>query len=176
MGSPLREDEVEMRVAASVREAPAADEALARIDAVAPVRGDAGEEELRRQHSPARRLHLDVDVLRPARIEAGHDREQRVAAPRVRELVAAKAVAVVVVGAGGVALPEVDQRARAAGSGPDSENGEADPAARAPKAPTTDPKPASDTAPSDPPGAYEAKRQMSSYPPLRRPTAGPSSI
>src|SRR3954470_1274625 len=83
----------------------------AREDPVRAVARLAGEVQLCREDLAVGTLHLDVDVARPAGIQAGNDRPQRVAAARVGELVPAQAVALVVVPAGGVGLPEVEQRA-----------------------------------------------------------------
>src|SRR5215470_11369684 len=66
-------------------------------DVVGAVARFAREVQLRREDRSVRALHLDVDVARPAGIQAGHDRPQRVAAARVGELVAAEAEALVVV-------------------------------------------------------------------------------
>src|SRR2546428_628352 len=68
--------------------------------------------ELAGEHASARRLHLDVDVSRAAGIFRRHDGLEAVAALGVGELVTAVAVAAVVVFAGLVGVPEVEQCAR----------------------------------------------------------------
>ena len=55
--------------------------------AVSRVAGIAGEIELRRQDTPSRRLHLDVEVARAARIQRRHDGLEAIAALRVGMLV-----------------------------------------------------------------------------------------
>ena len=82
---------------------------LGREDAVAVVVRLAGEVELGGQDGAVGGLDLDVDVAGPAGVEAGHDRLQPPGAVGVAELVAAQAVALVVVLAGVVGLPEVEQ-------------------------------------------------------------------
>src|SRR3954465_7498723 len=83
----------------------------AREDPVRAVARLAGEVQLCREDLAVGTLHLDVDVARPAGIQAGNDRPQRVAAARGGERGPPRAVALVVVPAGGVGLPEVEQRA-----------------------------------------------------------------
>src|SRR5499426_4519692 len=84
---------------------------LAAEQAVAAVLRLAGKVELRRQHAAAGRLHLHVIVARAAFIGAGHHREEAVAPLGVGELMAAQAETGIVVVAGVVGMPEIDQRA-----------------------------------------------------------------
>src|SRR5688572_10260131 len=81
-------------------------------DAVALIPRFSREVDLRRQHRLSWRLHLHVDVARAAGIESRHDAVEAVSALGIGELMAAEPVAGVVVLAGIVRLPEVDERAR----------------------------------------------------------------
>ena len=74
------------------------------------VAGLAREVELGGEDRLVRRLHPDVDVARPPRVEPGDDRLEPVAALLVSELVAPEAEAGVVVLAPVVGLPEVEER------------------------------------------------------------------
>ena len=80
-------------------------------DAVIFVPRLAREIELGGEDAATRSLHLDVIVPRAAGIKAGDDGLEHEAALRVAELVAAQAVALVIVFAGRIAVPEIEQRA-----------------------------------------------------------------
>src|SRR4029453_3420283 len=86
------QDEVERRRLA-LGAVPHAQDELALEDRIARVGRLAGEVELRRQHRPLRRLHLQVKVAGPPGVDAGHDRLQAIAALVVGELMAAQAIA-----------------------------------------------------------------------------------
>jgi hypothetical protein len=81
-------------------------------DAIRVVLCDLREEELRGDRSSVRRLHFDVDMFRAAGIESGHNGRQLIAAIRIGKLVTAQGVAVVVVIAVCVCLPEIEQGVR----------------------------------------------------------------
>src|SRR5262245_10631388 len=68
--------------------------------------------ELRGQDRALRRLHLEVIVARAPGIESRHDGAEAVAAFRIREDMAAKAEAPVVVVPAIVGVPKLEQRAR----------------------------------------------------------------
>ena len=82
--------------------------ALSKIP-VAVVAGLCREIELRRQHGSAAGPDLDVEMARPAGIDAGNPRDELVAALAVGELVPAEAEAGIVISPGAVGVPEIDQ-------------------------------------------------------------------
>src|SRR4029450_12156762 len=73
------QDEIERRRLA-LGAVPHAQDELALEDGTTGVGGFAGEVELGRQHRSLRRLHLEMKVAGPPRIDAGHDRLQAIAA------------------------------------------------------------------------------------------------
>src|ERR1043166_398811 len=85
---------------------------LATIEPVGAVERLVGEIELRREHGPARRLHLHVDGAGAPLACARDDGAQGEAAGLVGEQMPAQAEAAVVVAALVVRLPYVDERAR----------------------------------------------------------------
>src|SRR5262249_40504566 len=84
---------------------------LAAEQTVAAVPGFVGEVELGGEQAAARWLHLHVIVPGAALVRRRHDGEEPVAPLRVRVLVPAQAKAGIVVVAGIVRVPEIDQRA-----------------------------------------------------------------
>ena len=81
-------------------------------DAVALVAGLCRKVELGSENRLVRRLHAHVNVARAAGIDARHDGLQHEAPRVVGKLMAAKVVALVVVDARVVGVPEIKERAR----------------------------------------------------------------
>jgi hypothetical protein len=103
------EHEGERALAGAAAVADVGQDQLGLEDAVAVVAGLAGEVELGGEDGAVGGLDLDVDVAGAAGVDARQDRLQAPGAVGVAELVAPQAVALGVVLAGVVGLPEVEQ-------------------------------------------------------------------